>query len=182
MHGLATKLSISKPLFRCVSEEDHKFCFNLLKVVAEAQLFMTLFLSVILRVSTSQLDNEVLNEDQYGTILVVIFFAAPSVALIITARKVVEFIKARKNVVAQNDQIILVTPRGRPAATENETHDTSWPEDAGTPLADRDADMAIEAAHGALKSLDSVECAQLRGMVKLHKNNAVAALEAQLGR
>ena len=36
------------------------------QVVAEAQLFMTLFLSVILRVSAEQLDADALSEDECG--------------------------------------------------------------------------------------------------------------------
>ena len=49
------------------------------KAVAEAQLFITLSLSVVLRFSEEQLDTDALDEDQYGTILVVAFFSAPSV-------------------------------------------------------------------------------------------------------
>lgn len=49
------------------------------KAVAEAQLFITLSLSVVLRFSEEQLDTDALDEDQYGTILVVTFFSAPSV-------------------------------------------------------------------------------------------------------
>ena len=59
------------------------FRFNpratLRKAVAEAQLFITLSLSVVLRFSEEQLDTDALDEEQYGTILVVTFFSAPSV-------------------------------------------------------------------------------------------------------
>jgi hypothetical protein len=52
---------------------------NVLKAVAEAQLFLTLLLSIVLRFSEEELKNDALNEDQYGTVLVVTFFSAPSV-------------------------------------------------------------------------------------------------------
>ena len=49
------------------------------KAVAEAQLFVTLSLSVVLRFSEDELDADALDQGQYGTILVVAFFSAPSV-------------------------------------------------------------------------------------------------------
>jgi hypothetical protein len=54
---------------------------NVLKAVAEAQLFLTLLLSIVLRFSKEELGNDLLddNQNQYGTILVVAFFSAPSV-------------------------------------------------------------------------------------------------------
>ena len=49
---------------------------NLLKAVAEAQLFITLFISVVLR--TDSADNQdTITADNYGTILTVVFFVAP---------------------------------------------------------------------------------------------------------
>eukprot|EP01052_Picozoa_sp_SAG31_P028609 SAG31_NODE_2776_length_5105_cov_2.652817_6_plen_154_part_00 len=52
---------------------------NLLKAVAEAQLFITLFISVVLR---TDLGNDALSEDSYGGILVAALCAAPSVELL----------------------------------------------------------------------------------------------------
>ena len=51
----------------------------MLKAVAEAQLFLTLLLSIVLRFSKEELGNDLLDDNQYGTILVVAFFSAPSV-------------------------------------------------------------------------------------------------------
>ena len=68
----------------------------MLKAVAEAQLFLTLLISIVLRFSEDVLDKDALDEDQYGTLLVVAFFSAPSVAAFVTARKAVAFLTARK--------------------------------------------------------------------------------------
>jgi hypothetical protein len=52
---------------------------NLLKAAAEAQLFLTLFISVVLR---TDLGKDALSEDAYGGILVAALFAAPSIELL----------------------------------------------------------------------------------------------------
>ena len=41
---------------------------NLIKAVAEAQLFLTMLLSIVLRVSEDELDKDAFDEEQYGTI------------------------------------------------------------------------------------------------------------------
>lgn len=53
---------------------------NLLKACAEGQLFLTLFISVILR---TQLDREHLTPDDYGTILVAVFFSTPAMEVLL---------------------------------------------------------------------------------------------------
>jgi hypothetical protein len=55
------------------------FIDNLLKAVAEAQLFIILAISVVLR---TDLYKDALTPDDYGVILTVVFFAAPSVELL----------------------------------------------------------------------------------------------------
>lgn len=64
---------------------------NLLKAVAEGQLFLTLLLSIVLRTANDALVADALGEDDYGAILVVAFFAAPSVELVIVARRAYQF-------------------------------------------------------------------------------------------
>ena len=54
---------------------------NIVKAVAEAQLFITLFISVVLRTDASE-DRDAITADQYGGILVVVFFAAPTAFLV----------------------------------------------------------------------------------------------------
>ena len=66
---------------------------NVLKSVASAQLFLTLFISVVLR---TDLHKDALNEDEYGLILTIVFFSAPVVALISTAMFVVRVRNKRK--------------------------------------------------------------------------------------
>jgi hypothetical protein len=63
--------------------------------VAEAQLFLTLLLSVMLRTSEDALVMDTLGEDAYGTILVVAFFPAPSVELVLLSTKMHTFFKGR---------------------------------------------------------------------------------------
>ena len=50
---------------------------NMLKAVAEAELFITLFISVILRTDVAD-GQDTITAGQYGTILTVVFFAAPT--------------------------------------------------------------------------------------------------------
>ena len=67
---------------------------NLLKAVSEAQLFLTLLLSIVLRTSNAALFTDALGENDYGAILVAAFFAAPSVALVLYARNAHQFCNA----------------------------------------------------------------------------------------
>ena len=60
---------------------------NKLKFVAEAQLFTTLLISIVLR---TNIYTDVLTRDQYGGILVVSFFAAPAVVLVNLLRLCIE--------------------------------------------------------------------------------------------
>ena len=90
---------------------------NFLKMVAECQLFMTLLLSMILRSSDEFLQKDALNQDQYGTLLVVIFFAAPSVAVVITVRNVVLFVKWKAKDKKQRESV----------RTEDTTRDDEGP-------------------------------------------------------
>ena len=57
---------------------------NLLKACAEAQLFFTLLISIILR---TQLEREPVSSDDYGTILVVAFFSTPAVEVLLVMLK-----------------------------------------------------------------------------------------------
>ena len=50
---------------------------NLLKAVAEAQLFITLLISIVLRTNVGE-DQDSISADDYGTILTVVFFVAPA--------------------------------------------------------------------------------------------------------
>jgi hypothetical protein len=68
---------------------------NVLKAVAEGQLFITLLLSIVLRFSEEELDDDALDADQYGTILVVAFLSAPSVAAIFTIRTIYQVVRDR---------------------------------------------------------------------------------------
>ena len=63
VHALSAKSSIGGPLFQ---KRQSWTAAGTWQVVAEAQLFMTLFLSVILRVSAEQLDADALSEDECG--------------------------------------------------------------------------------------------------------------------
>eukprot|EP01051_Picozoa_sp_SAG22_P006365 SAG22_NODE_413_length_10849_cov_6.078977_7_plen_1231_part_00 len=90
---------------------------NLIKAVAEAQLFLTLLLSIVLRVSEDELDKDAFDEDQYGTLLVVAFFSAPAVSAFIIARKAMAFLKARKQADApkENKSTVEPAPASKPA-------------------------------------------------------------------
>ena len=57
---------------------------NVLKAVAEAQLFITLLVTIVLR--TEIQNSDVLTRNGYGAILVASFFSAPSVMLYFVAR------------------------------------------------------------------------------------------------
>jgi NADH:ubiquinone oxidoreductase subunit 3 (subunit A) len=71
---------------------------NILKATAEAQLFLTLLLSIVLRTSDGgALDTDALDADGYGTILVIAFFSAPSVEILIIARKAYQFCRDHKS-------------------------------------------------------------------------------------
>ena len=59
---------------------------NVLKAVAEAQLFITLLVTIVLR--TEIQNSDVLTRNGYGAILVASFFSAPSVMLFFVARHV----------------------------------------------------------------------------------------------
>ena len=50
---------------------------NILKAVSEAELFITLFISVILRTDAAE-GHDAITANQYGSILTVVFFAAPT--------------------------------------------------------------------------------------------------------
>jgi hypothetical protein len=50
---------------------------NILKAVSEAELFITLFISVVLRTDAAE-DRDAITASQYGAILTVVFFAAPT--------------------------------------------------------------------------------------------------------
>ena len=63
---------------------------NWLKCVAEAQLFLTLLISIILR---TELVKDLLTPDGYGTILVVVFFSSPSVATFIVLRQICRHVR-----------------------------------------------------------------------------------------
>ena len=56
----------------------------MLKAVAEAQLFITLLVTIVLR--TEIQNSDVLTRNGYGAILVASFFSAPSVMLFFVAR------------------------------------------------------------------------------------------------
>ena len=56
----------------------------MLKTVAEAQLFITLLVTIVLR--TEIQNSDVLTRNGYGAILVASFFSAPSVMLFFVAR------------------------------------------------------------------------------------------------
>ena len=58
----------------------------MLKAVAEAQLFITLLVTIVLR--TEIQNSDVLTRNGYGAILVASFFSAPSVMLFFVARHV----------------------------------------------------------------------------------------------
>lgn len=94
--------------------------------MAEAQLFLTLLLSIVLRTSEESLSQDALSEDDYGGILVVAFFAAPSVEAIICARKVVQFCMGKRRKQHSNN----VSGGDSPGATHGSTagHPASIPE------------------------------------------------------
>ena len=60
---------------------------NRLKAFAEGQLVLTLFISVVLR---TQLEDEPVSSNGYGTILVLAFFAAPSYEIVLLLRSLWE--------------------------------------------------------------------------------------------
>lgn len=61
---------------QCMARPYASVTDNILKGVAEAELFITLFISVILRTDVAD-GQDTITAGQYGTILTAVFFAAP---------------------------------------------------------------------------------------------------------
>lgn len=59
----------------------------MLKATAEAQLFVTLFVTVVLR---TNLTDDILTADDYGSILIVALMATPSVELLFIVKTVLQ--------------------------------------------------------------------------------------------
>ena len=66
---------------------------NVLKAVAEASLFLTLFISVVLR---TDLGKEALTADSYGGLLVANLLAAPTVEALFLIAAVVRYCRSKK--------------------------------------------------------------------------------------
>ncbi len=66
---------------------------NVLKAVAEAELFLTLFISVVLR---TNLGKEALTAESYGGLLVANFLAAPTVEALYLIGAVVRYCRSKK--------------------------------------------------------------------------------------
>ena len=66
---------------------------NKLKFVAEAQLFTTLLISIVLRTDNH---TDALTRDQYGTILAVSFFAAPAVVIGSLLRVCTKWVRSKR--------------------------------------------------------------------------------------
>ena len=81
---------------------------NLLKAVAEAQLFITLFISVVLR---TDLGNDALSEDSYGGILVAALCAAPSVELLFGFKRLFSCLCDTGEVDGKTDESESVSPK-----------------------------------------------------------------------
>ena len=62
---------------QCSTAQFVSMTGNLLKAVAEAQLFITLLISIVLRTNVAE-DQDSISADDYGTILTVVFFVAPA--------------------------------------------------------------------------------------------------------
>ena len=62
---------------QCSTQPYVSMTDNILKAVSEAELFITLFISVVLRTDAAD-GHDTITADQYGTILTVAFFAAPT--------------------------------------------------------------------------------------------------------
>jgi hypothetical protein len=77
---------------------------NLLKACAEAQLFTTLLISIVLR---TKLDHEHLMPHDYGTILVVAFFSTPAMEVLLVLQKIYRYgcAQATPGEAADKDQV-----------------------------------------------------------------------------
>ena len=81
---------------------------NFLKTVAQAQLCLTLLISIALR---TDLKKDALTEDNYGTLLVAAFLLAPSVEVIFTVRQIIKWIVCtRSPAEAPTDSLLITTP------------------------------------------------------------------------
>ena len=135
---------------------------NILKAVAEAQLFVTLFISVVLR---TDLAKDALTEDNYGAVLIGSFMAAPSVQLLFTLNKARRTVSAKIKKRRQAYPAPAPSADSAPAPTSGEP--TSAPSNGSAPAAEK---APLKTAGSLTDGLDKFESGEARRQPRLSED------------
>jgi hypothetical protein len=133
-----------------------------LKAVAEAQLFITLFISVVLR---TDLAKDALTEDNYGAVLIGSFMAAPSVQLLFTLNKARRTVSAKIKKRRQAYPAPAPSADSAPVPTSGEP--TSAPSGGPAPAVEK---PPLKTAGSLTDDLDQFESGEARRQPRLSED------------